>query len=44
MAQHVPQVRPGLPWLPEDEPSPCMRGLAMVCVMDGESRPASFPG
>ncbi len=34
VAQHVPQVRPLLPWLPEDEPKENQRRLGMVCVMD----------
>ena len=34
VAQHVPQVRPNLPWLPEEEPRPNLRRLAMVYVMD----------
>lgn len=36
VAQHVPQVRPGLPWLPEEDLSSNMRRIAMVCVMDEE--------
>lgn len=36
VAQHVPQVRPPLPWLPEDETKPGHRRIAMVCVMDEE--------
>ena len=36
VAQHVPQVRPTLPWLPEEDPKPGLRRLAMVCVMDEE--------
>lgn len=42
VAQHVPQVRPALPWLPEDEPRPGLRRLAMVCVMD-EAPPGLIP-
>ncbi len=34
VAQHVPQVRPALPWLPEEKPAPERRRIAMVCVMD----------
>ena len=34
VAQHVPQVRPSLPWLPEEEPRPNLRRLAMVYVMN----------
>src|SRR5437667_12296839 len=34
VAQHVPQVRPPLPWLPEEEPSVGKRRIAMVCVME----------
>jgi internalin A len=34
VAQHVPQVRPDLPWQPEDEPVPGQRRIAMTCVMD----------
>jgi internalin A len=34
VSQHVPQVRPDLPWLPEEEPDPNRRRLAMVCVME----------
>lgn len=36
VAQHVPQVRPALPWLPEEATQPGLRRLAMVCVMDDE--------
>jgi len=36
VAQHVPQVRPALPWLPEAAPRPGLRRLAMVCVMEEE--------
>jgi len=42
VAQHVPQVQPPLPWLPEEEPSPDKRRLAMVCVMD-EAPPGLIP-
>ncbi|MBF0550942.1 MAG: leucine-rich repeat domain-containing protein [Deltaproteobacteria bacterium] len=34
IAQHVPQVRPVLPWLPEKAPEPGRRRIAMVCVME----------
>lgn len=34
VAQHVPQVRPALPWLPEEATAPDRRRIAMVCVMD----------
>ncbi len=33
VAQHVPQVRPKLPWLPDDEPKQGLRRIEMVCVM-----------
>lgn len=36
IAQHVPQVRPDLPWLPEQAPAPDLRRIAMVCAMDDE--------
>jgi Leucine-rich repeat (LRR) protein len=36
VAQHVPQVRPPLPWFPEDEPKSGNRRIEMVCVMDEE--------
>ncbi len=36
VAQHVPQVRPRLPWLPEEDPRKNRRRIAMVCVMDEE--------
>jgi len=42
VSQHVPQVRPALPWLPEEEPNPDRRRLAMVCVME-ESPPGLIP-
>ena len=35
VAQHVPQVRPDLPWLPEEAPANKLRRLAMICVMEG---------
>ena len=34
VAQHVPQVRPDLPWLPEIETISGNLRIAMVCVMD----------
>ena len=42
VSQHVPQVRPKLPWLPEEEPNPDRRRLAVVCVME-ESPPGLIP-
>jgi len=42
VAQHVPQVRPSLPWLPEEEIAPNCRRLAIVCVME-ESPPGLVP-
>jgi hypothetical protein len=36
VAQHVPQVRPDLPWLPEQQPPTDLRRIAMVCAMDEE--------
>ena len=42
VAQHVPQVRPNLPWLPEEEPKDNQRRLGMVCVMD-EAPPGLVP-
>jgi internalin A len=36
VAQHVPQVRPDLPWLPEQEPPADQRRIAMVCALDEE--------
>ena len=42
VAQHVPQVRPDLPWLPEEEPKPQQRRIAVVCVMD-EAPPGLVP-
>jgi len=38
VAQHVPQIRPNLPWLPEEEPANNRRRIATVCVME-ESPP-----
>ncbi|MEW5719907.1 MAG: COR domain-containing protein, partial [Chloroflexota bacterium] len=34
VAQHVPQVRPALPWLADEEPTRGNRRIAMVCAMD----------
>lgn len=34
VAQHVPQVRPDLPWLADDEPASGKRRISIVCVMD----------
>jgi hypothetical protein len=34
IAQQVPQVRPDLPWLPEDAPAPDRRRTKLMCVMD----------
>jgi Leucine-rich repeat (LRR) protein len=34
VAQHVPQVRPALPWLSDEEPTRGNRRIAMVCAMD----------
>jgi energy-coupling factor transporter ATP-binding protein EcfA2 len=42
VAQHVPQVRPGVPWLPDEETAPERRRIAMVCVMD-DSPPGLVP-
>lgn len=42
VAQDVPQERPELPWLPEDEPADGMRRIGMVCEMD-ESPPGLVP-
>ncbi len=42
VAQHVPQVRPSLPWQPEEEPKDNQRRLGMVCVMD-EAPPGLVP-
>ena len=36
VAQHVPQVRPTLPWLPEDIPQENLRRIAMICSMEEE--------
>lgn len=42
VAQHVPQVRPNLPWLPEQEPPKNLRRIAMVCSME-EDPPGLVP-
>lgn len=42
VAQHVPQVRPELPWLPEQEPPENLRRIAMVCSME-EDPPGLVP-
>jgi hypothetical protein len=42
VAQHVPQVRPELPWLPEQEPPKDQRRIAMVCSME-EDPPGLVP-
>jgi internalin A len=42
VAQHVPQVRPSLPWLPEEDLEEKQRRLAMVCKMD-EAPPGLVP-
>jgi len=42
VAQHVPQVRPELPWLPEQEPPQNLRRIAMVCSME-EDPPGLVP-
>jgi internalin A len=42
VAQHVPQVRPELPWLPEQEPPKNLRRIAMVCAME-EDPPGLVP-
>lgn len=42
VAQHVPQVRPELPWLPEHESRSGKRRICVVCVMD-ESPPGLVP-
>ncbi|MBN8657125.1 MAG: hypothetical protein J0M11_15430 [Anaerolineae bacterium] len=42
VAQHVPQVRPELPWLPEQKPPKDMRRIAMVCSME-EDPPGLIP-
>jgi hypothetical protein len=42
VAQHVPQVRPELPWLPDQEPPKNQRRIAMVCSME-EDPPGLVP-
>ena len=42
VAQHVPQVRPELPWLPEDKQPNDLRRIAMVCSME-EDPPGLVP-
>jgi len=42
VAQHVPQIRPNLPWLPEEDPANNRRRIATVCVMQ-ESPPGLIP-
>ena len=42
VAQHVPQVRPELPWLPEQEPPADLRRIAMICAME-EDPPGLVP-
>jgi hypothetical protein len=42
VAQHVPQVRPDLPWLPEQETPNDSHRIAMVCSMD-EDPPGLVP-
>ena len=42
VAQHVPQVRPELPWLPEQDPPKDQRRIAMVCSME-EDPPGLVP-
>jgi GTPase SAR1 family protein len=42
VAQHVPQVRPDLPWLPEQEPPKNLRRIAMICALD-EDPPGLVP-
>jgi len=42
VAQHVPQVRPDLPWLPEQAPPAGLRRIAMICAM-GEEPPGLVP-
>ena len=42
VAQHVPQVRPDLPWLPEEDPAPDRRRIGLVCVME-EAPPGLVP-
>ena len=42
VAQHVPQVRPDLPWLPEENPPADLRRIAMICAME-EDPPGLVP-
>jgi internalin A len=42
VAQHVPQVRPELPWLPEDAAKDNLRRIAMICAME-EDPPGLVP-
>jgi len=42
IAQHVPQVRPELPWYPEEGSPPGLRQIEMVCSMD-EDPPGLMP-
>lgn len=42
VAQHVPQVRPELPWLPEQDPPAELRRIAMICAME-EDPPGLVP-
>ncbi len=38
----MPQVRPDLPWLPEEDPAPDRRRIGLVCMME-ESPPGLVP-
>ncbi|MFZ4661008.1 MAG: COR domain-containing protein [Caldilineaceae bacterium] len=42
VAQHVPQVRPELPWLPEGDPPTNLRRIAMICTLE-EDPPGLVP-
>ena len=42
IAQLVPQVRPALPWLPDQEPPADLRRIAMICAME-EDPPGLVP-
>ncbi len=42
VAQHVPQVRPELPWLPDQNPPENLRRIAMICAME-EDPPGLVP-
>jgi internalin A len=42
VAQHVPQVRPELPWLPDENPPENLRKIAMICAME-EDPPGLVP-